>query len=65
MFRQQQLLVNLAVKMGQGSETTSALWSSGPRLQKMNNWVGVLLLKDCCFSSGSYLLGVAQAQPRA
>lgn len=65
LFKQQQLLVNLTIKMGQSSEAASAVWSPGPRLQKINNWVGVLLLKGCCFSSSSHLLGVAQAQPRA
>jgi len=65
LFKQHQLLVNPTIKMGQSSEATSAVWSPGPRLQKMNNWVGVLLFKDCCFSSSSHLLGAAQAQLRA
>lgn len=61
LFKQQQLLVNLTMKKGQGSEDSSAVWSPGPRLLKMNNLVGVLLFKDllllwfsapmCCTSS--------------
>lgn len=53
LFKKQQLLVNLTIKKGQGSEDTSAVWSPGPRLLKMNNLVEVLLFKDLfllCFS---------------